>query len=220
MVYSPHSCRGDSCPCYQCSICKKRLLQRFKLIKHQNWSDCRNGLTQQLKASDLRRENRSGSQEPTHSEIGEYLDLESDPYPFKCDLCPFVIDKQFNLTKHKLNIHHLSCGFCGLVRSNNKAIKNHINKSHRRELAEIDKLYDAIDKSDLDLATKKTSFVMIYEMRNAAGIVAKASPDPSSNQNNSTPDADPSKLFCVCGSRYSTVIKVILNLFLVLTFIF
>ena len=56
--FSQHQCKTVECQCYECSACKKRLVERSKFKKHQNTSDCRHVLSVEQKASDLNRENR------------------------------------------------------------------------------------------------------------------------------------------------------------------
>ena len=56
--YKEHECENSACMCYECSICNKKLVHKGKFVKHQLFSDCKLKLTQDIKASDLARENR------------------------------------------------------------------------------------------------------------------------------------------------------------------
>ena len=52
----PHVCSGPDCPCYQCSVCKKRWIPKGKIKKHQSFDQCKNQLTPAQALIDQRQE--------------------------------------------------------------------------------------------------------------------------------------------------------------------
>ena len=58
MVGKAHSCLAPDCPCFQCSGCKKKLVQKSKLRKHQKETPCGQTLNGKQKEVDLSNGNR------------------------------------------------------------------------------------------------------------------------------------------------------------------
>ena len=52
-----HRCDGPGCPCYECSGCKRRQVQRSKFISHQTFGLCARTLSREQKDRDLARQN-------------------------------------------------------------------------------------------------------------------------------------------------------------------
>ena len=51
-----HKCSGPGCPCYECSGCKRRQVQRSKFLTHQMYGHCARSLSREQKDRDLARQ--------------------------------------------------------------------------------------------------------------------------------------------------------------------
>ena len=54
MGFKEHRCKDEQCPCFECSVCQKKVANKNKIKHHQNTSECRLLLTPEQKARDLR----------------------------------------------------------------------------------------------------------------------------------------------------------------------
>ena len=64
MGAKPHICSGPECPCYQCSVCKKRWILKAKIKKHQSFDQCKNQLTPAQVLIDQRQEAPAAGVQP------------------------------------------------------------------------------------------------------------------------------------------------------------